>query len=149
SDGQPQVFGVVDLSDPPAAAAVRQRIEREASARGLVAVADPAMRRALDTAEPAGAAASHLVRGARNARERGDFGAACRLAAEAEALILGELSIDEAHSLLRPVLAVALTCADALGHTEAAQLAAARLRRLSSSPPEGVPALVWKRYGGA
>jgi hypothetical protein len=147
SDSQPQVFGVVDLSDPPANAAVRQRIEREASARGLVAVTDPAMRRALGTAEPTGASAAHLVLEARNARERDDFEAACRLSAEAEALILGELSIDEARPLLRPVLGVALTCADALGRPEAAAAAAARLRRIGASAPDGVPPRVWQRYG--
>src|SRR5215475_6276676 len=80
----PRTFAVVDLSDPPAAPAVRARVEREVAAKGLAAVADAVTLRALGTADSPMTMVRRLSTEARQARERGDCATGLARAREAE-----------------------------------------------------------------
>jgi hypothetical protein len=145
-DEERRLYGVVDLSDPPATAAVRQRVERAALARGLTAVADPAIGKALLPQESPGTAVRRLVLEARRLSERGDCAAGLPRAVEAETAALESLSLDDARALCRVALAVVLACADSLGRVDDARVAAARLRHLGTLPPDGVSQELWDRY---
>jgi PEGA domain len=149
SDDDRRLYGVVDLSDPPAAPAVRQRVERAALARGLTPVADPAIQKALLPQVSPGTAVRRLVLEARRLRERGDCAAGLPRAREGETAALEALSLDDARALCRVALAVVLACADSLGHADEARAAAARLRHLGALPPDGVSQELWDRYPAA
>jgi hypothetical protein len=141
----PRTFGVVDLSDPPAAPAVRARVEREVAGKGLAAVADAITQRALGAGEPPLAAVRRLSGEARDAREAGDCAAALARAREAEETALAGMPSDEARPFARAALGVALGCADALGRADDVKLLSARLRQLGSTPPDGVSPELWSR----
>jgi PEGA domain len=144
-----RTFGLIDLSDPPAAAVIRARVEHEVAAKGLAPVADAATERALGAAEPPDALARRLVLEATRTRQKGDCPGALARAAQAEEAALSGLAIDEARLPARGALAVELACADQLGRADEARRAATRLRQLTSQPPDGVSQALWDRYAPA
>jgi len=142
----PRTFAVVDLSDPPAAPAVRARVEHEVAAKGLAAVADAVTQRALGAGDSPMGTVRRLSTEARQAREDGDCATGLARALAAEEAALSGLSIDEGRQPARAALALAVACADTLGREEEAKRLATRLRQLGSTPPEGVSPELWARF---
>jgi len=140
-----RTFGIVDLSDPPAAPAVRALVERQAAAKGLAATLDAVTQRALGAADTPLGTVRRLSAEARRAREQGDCATGLARAREAEAAALAGVPIDEARSLVRAALGIALGCADALGRGDEVKQLGVRLRHLGSEAPEGVPPQAWSR----
>src|SRR5215831_3624053 len=96
-----RTFGVLDLSDPPAAPAVRARVEHEATSRGLAAITDAITQRALGAADSPVLTAYRLSGEARRARDQGDCATGLARAREAEEAVLIGMPIDEARQPAR------------------------------------------------
>src|SRR6185295_8334933 len=112
ADGEAQVFGLVDLSLQRAPEGLRSELERWAAGRGMTAVADLGMRRALAGPEPARVSIGRLAAAARAKQEAGDCAGAVAAATEAEGVALGSLGVDDEREPLKSLYVTLLVCHD-------------------------------------
>lgn len=144
----PMHFAVVDISADGHNEKIAGQVERDVARLkpGFKPLEDPSMRRLLATGEGPAAAASRLTREANALRESGDCPAALERVTQAEALTLAFVSLDDERELLRTQYVVMVICEEARGNAAARDMAARRLRNLTSSAPPRLPADLWEKY---
>jgi hypothetical protein len=141
-------FAVVDLEPKPENEALRAEVEREMIRLrpGAQPLEEQAMRRLLLNGEGPAQSAQRLVRETDQAVQAGECATAATKGKEAEAMILGNLSLDEEREPLKQLYTALLLCEIKRGRTAELGLAAARLRSLVAQPPVDFPAGVWEKY---
>jgi hypothetical protein len=141
-------FAVVDLEPKPENDNLRAEVEREMLRLrpGTQLLEEQGMRRLLLAGEGPAESAHRLVRETERAGGAGDCATAASKGKEAEAMILGNLSLDEEREPLKQLYKVLVLCELKRGHTAELAVAAARMRALVAQPPVDFPGDVWEKH---
>jgi hypothetical protein len=141
-------FAVIDLSPSADSATLAAEVERQVERLrpGSKRIDDPVMRRLLAVGEGPAQTATRLVKEAEAALAAGDCDAAVARGAEAEPLILAQLSLDDERELLKSIYGLLVICADKRGKPDELQRAALRLRAMVALPPAEFPLELWERH---
>jgi hypothetical protein len=141
-------FAVVDLEPKAENEAMRAEVEREVARLrpGMQPLEEVAMRRLLLTGEGPADSAHRLVRETERAGAAGDCELAVKKGKEAEAMILGNLTLDEEREPLKQLYKTLVLCELKRGHAAELAVAATRLRALAAQPPVDFPTEVWEKH---